>query len=487
MRLFPTVGTLNTPASRTAILQPVFSGEWGNPLPETPAYPDPLQSSAAGASARRFRVTQGASLAIPPVTIRDDDGNPILTYNGTETLSTEVWAGGNLPGDFAVPTTWISADDGTIQLSPISAAQTGGLAPGRYDGLTRLTPARADPIDVYRFTIDILSYAGTAAAPVYDSLVTVDWLEQQLPRATVERYRGQLGDAIAAATGAIESYCGRKLVLQQFDKVYRPGRTRKIYLDTWPVARITMVRTDLCVVATIQNTDVLTNQRATVEMTATTLGFVRIASGVQSNFLLTLNQFVTFADLIAAINADGGGWSATLANNQPSGSQPNLGAFAVSDLNLNPGVSGCLAQAYELQTYQRDIMRYIPNMDKGYIELTENVAQAFRYADRSYGQGFGWSWSSASDPRFAGVRCQYQAGYAIQAADIAAGYTPVPADLRRAVVFAVQAILETTPAPNVISETDGAYSYRLASEPVTLPRSVTQILMAGNYVSPRCG
>lgn len=130
-------------------------------------------------------------------------------------------------------------------------------------------------------------------------------------------------------------------------------------------------------------------------------------------------------------------------------------------------------QTVELRWYARDIVRYVLNDARGTIELTENLPSAFRYADRAWGAGYGWSWSAANEPRNAGVRAIYRAGYAVQSADLAAGYQPVPDDLQRLTLMAVQAGLEATAAPDRQSETSVVFGYqKAAGGPMALPRSV---------------
>jgi hypothetical protein len=97
-------------------------------------------------------------------TIRDQGGNPVA-YTGTETLTTTVWPGGARPALFSPATTWgTSPSTGAIQIT-ITAAETTSLAPGRYQLLTRVTAAGADPLDAYGATIQILGASGTQAAP----------------------------------------------------------------------------------------------------------------------------------------------------------------------------------------------------------------------------------------------------------------------------------------------------------------------------------
>lgn len=288
----------------------------------------------------------------------------------------------------------------------------------------------------------------------------------------------QLADVPAIVTAvsvAFEGLCRRPLALQDFDRVYRPGRARKIYLDTWPVVSCRL-RTDLVVALSIANTDATTNQVATVQKTPTKLLLTRIASGAAPIVAaLTLADSATVTALAAAVGALGGGWSAAVAS--------GMGPWAVSELNDDRETVGALLQAAELRVYARDINRWALDPARGIVELTENRPQEFRYPDRAYGNGYGWAWSAAAEPRHAGVRATYRAGYAVLPWDLGEGYEPVPEPIRRAAIMSVQATLDATPAPAIESETAGAYSYRLASAPAVIPDAAARLL--GPYINKR--
>lgn len=126
-----------------------------------------------------FEVRQGGSIGIQ-ATLRDANGNPETGYSGSEPLTTTVWPGGNRLISFSPTTTWDVPADATINIQ-ITDAQTTGLDPGRYEGLTRLGTT-GSLADVYEFTLDIWTYAGEVAAPptytTYNDLLKYgrDWL-----------------------------------------------------------------------------------------------------------------------------------------------------------------------------------------------------------------------------------------------------------------------------------------------------------------------
>lgn len=307
-------------------------------------------------------------------------------------------------------------------------------------------------------------------------LITLGQFLDALPNLTTDQ-QADAPAAITAATVLLESAARRPLAMRSIDRVYRPGRTRKIYLDSWPVP-VCRLRTDLVVGMTVSNTDTLTNQIATVQRTATTLVLYRCASGVESTSTLTLSSYATLQALADAVNGLGGGWTATTGT-----STANLNLYPISSLNLDYETVGALNQSAELRLYYRDVARFALDTERGVIELTENRPQEFRYPDRAWGVGYGWSWSSASEPRHAGVRAVYKAGYAVETADVNAGYQTVPDDLQRIAILTAKAVLDATPNLNVNRESDGTISYGLAEAFGPLPDSILRRL--GPYVSKR--
>jgi hypothetical protein len=110
-----------------------------------------------------YSLTAGSALTID-VTLKDSSGGPITTFNGTEALTTTVWPGGARASSFTAGTAWTSPGAGTFAIA-IGAADTAGLAAGRYQLLTRIQPGGQDPMDCYGCTIDVLASAGSAPAP----------------------------------------------------------------------------------------------------------------------------------------------------------------------------------------------------------------------------------------------------------------------------------------------------------------------------------
>jgi hypothetical protein len=82
--------------------------------------------------------------------------------------------------------------------------------------------------------------------------------------------------------------------------------------------------------------------------------------------------------------------------------------------------------------------------------------------------------------RFGGVRIVYRGGYAIEAADIAAGYEPPPGDLKKATVMTARSIQESAlTASPVIQQSVQGRSYSKTGASGVIPTEAMSIL--NNY------
>jgi hypothetical protein len=108
-------------------------------------------------------VTQGSRLQVK-ATLRDQLGQPLAGYDGTETLAAVVWPGGDRAASFDATATWVDAPAAAV-LVTMSAAETAALDPGRYELLVRVQAPGQDPDDAYGCAVDIIGAPGTGAAP----------------------------------------------------------------------------------------------------------------------------------------------------------------------------------------------------------------------------------------------------------------------------------------------------------------------------------
>ena len=415
------------------------------------------------------------------------------TWQGTETFSATISTGTGEAAMLTLTPVFTSGQTfpnsaATVDIA-FTAANFSALAPGGYIGVIGTTGGSAA---VAWFALRVLP--GAIGATILRTLCTPGQAMLLQPDLinTQDDIDG-LAPVLVAATRALETYCRRPLALTTFDRYYRPGRKRKIYLHGWPVAPGIKLTCDLVTALTITmqsgtatNADVSTSVASSTSLTPTTLTLNwQDNAGGSFTQPFTLATYSSIGALATAINAFGSNWLATVIGNSYNG-QP-LSQWPTSQLLHDPGYHGALGQSAEVFVYGRELTRFSLDTYKGTVELTENRPEEYRYADRAYGIGFGWSWSAAAEPKHANIRGQYQAGYAIAAADIAAGLEPVPEDLTLCTVATAQAMLRGLP---MIGPTEEQAvkdrSYKLKSDDLTsfIPKPIRAILDS-KYVNRR--
>lgn len=411
------------------------------------------------------------------LTAASRDGAVLGPFTGTETLTINLAPTQGAPITVSQSATWANAGTGTVNFV-LTAANSKLLSAGQvYQGEVICTPSASDPTCICWFTLTSIPSAGSGGLLIR-SLVELDEAINLLSFLSTQQ-QDMLGDALESATTALEALCRRTLVLTTFDRLYRPGRTRKIYLDAWPVAIMTApLSWGLDYAGTITNAS-KANQTASVSMTpasatsnaVTSITLNSTASGVvAAPIVLSLATYTTFSSLLTAVSAAGNGWQGSA----PSG-QYNL--YATSRLNYKAGPAGAIGNQIQLQLYNTDLCDYEVDTQRGVIELTQNFPEAFRYADRSFGMGYGFAWSGSSEPSNSNVRAQYRAGYAINQADIDLGYPAVPSTLRRACLYTACAILQGAPlAGPVQSQSVTGRSYTLRSDASVVPHEARVLL-----------
>ncbi len=146
-----------------------------------------------------FQVTAGSALVIDAV-LNSAPGIPATGFDGSETLETEVWPGGDRTASFAATTTWTDPAAAAVAIA-FTAAETLALSPGHYQLVTYYTVPGQDRKDGYGCTIDIAGGPGTAAAPrTYADYATLlrygrSWLRQLQTDDDEAGFAEQLGRA----------------------------------------------------------------------------------------------------------------------------------------------------------------------------------------------------------------------------------------------------------------------------------------------------
>src|SRR5947209_7511723 len=164
---------------------------------------------------------------------------------------------------------------------------------------------------------------------------------------------------ITACSRAIQRYCKRRFVTDTYDELYSGRGERCLYLRNFPLQSVQSVRYRPVTVLKITNTLANTPQ-ARVSVTKTGLKLVRVTSGVT-----TTDTSVTFAGNVTllavqnAVNALGGGWSASGQGYDPWPSADLYCPNGISGAN-DPGVEGqgalqCVGGSFaelKLHTYE---------------------------------------------------------------------------------------------------------------------------------------
>jgi hypothetical protein len=191
-----------------------------------------------------------------------------------------------------------------------------------------------------------------------------------------------LGVLVAAYSDAVRKYCRRDFSLQTYDELYDGTGDRRLFLRQYPLVSVASVRYRPVTVLKVQNTDTGTNQRATVQVTATGLTLVRVASGVVNtvpDMTLAFASYPTLSSLAAAVVALGGGWTAQVVGDAGGdyGLWPSADLFVAPSYGDGVTSQGALTargqnaelklHTYELAGYQFDprgwLLRAIPYTD----------------------------------------------------------------------------------------------------------------------------
>lgn len=256
----------------------------------------------------------------------------------------------------------------------------------------------------------------------------------------------------------------------------RPERGEPSYLALtgFPVNTVARVATGRVAALQVANTDTSTNQRATAALvtsgdpdigyTTTGLTLTRVASGVASTNTLTWASNVTVLAVANAINALGGGWTATLPTS--SGTIPNYQLFASSELVEPFGSQACLVAGTGASFYLwGSDLDFQVDLKRGYVILSSlNSVGGWGSLDPIFG-GF----SDTVDTAFGG---QFNTRYN-------AGWTVVPYPVQNAVMLLTQALYWDQQQSSVYSsEKIGDYQYTLNLIKELLPVGVVSSLIA---------
>jgi hypothetical protein len=186
----------------------------------------------------------------------------------------------------------------------------------------------------------------------------------------------------------------------------------------------------------------------------------RTVSGVPvAPVTITLASYATLAQLQAALG--GAGWTATSTagyDAYPASELVNVVSTGANTIGLGPN------QTVGLWLFDGSHTDYEVT-PKGKLRIQ---AAGTWTDDRT---------QSVRGRRFSGVRVVYRGGYAIEPADIATGYAPVPGDLKKAAVMIGRSIQESAlTASPVIQQSVQGRSYSKTGTSGVIPPEAMSIL-----------
>jgi hypothetical protein len=400
------------------------------------------------------RAVQGGSFAIT-------DTLSGGTFTGSETLAGTVSRGDGRAALFNFTPTWVDPTTRQIGIT-LSSDDLDAIGTGSYFINAGVVGGPIVSIGVLHIV------AGMSTGTGLRSLVTPSEAVAIIPDILVNPDQfDALPGLLADATTMMEVECERTLVLTNFDGIWPQsayGYTRTIELE-YPVADITKVQTQAVEAIRLQ---CITGERASVRIVPTSPTSRQIASVVLSRTVsgvpatpvtITLASYATLAQLQAALQV--AGWTATSTagyDAYPATELVNVASTGANTIGLGPN------QTVGLWLFDGSHTDYEVTK-KGVLRIQ---AAGTWTDDRT---------QSVQGRRFSGVRVVYRGGYAIEPADVAAGYEPAPGDLKKAAVMIGRSIQESAlTASPVIQQSVSGRSYSKTGTSGVIPPEAMSIL-----------
>ena len=271
-----------------------------------------------------------------------------------------------------------------------------------------------------------------------------------------------LASLITAASDAIRRVCNRDFTQSSYTEYYSGGIyiREPLRLRQFPVLEITRVASNPRSALRVQNTDSVTNQRATVETTTSSLRLFRVAAATPVANDLPFSTYPTITSLASAVNALGAGWSATIVD--------NFANWPSADLKPLQGAATALFGGRDLELYTEDLQPFLtwppgdPFGDEaGYQALT------------------GWRLDDETGELFA----RFPRGQLNVRIDYTAGFATIPQPVQEACVQLVQDLYNAGLVNNTLKKaTLGTGSFELKDEKKTVSLSGKVSLLLAPYV-----
>jgi hypothetical protein len=282
-------------------------------------------------------------------------------------------------------------------------------------------------------------------------LITTDRAVQNAALAALQASAPDyLASLITAASDTIRRRCNRDFVQNVYTEYYSGGiyKNAPIRLRQFPVLEVTRVAANPLPALRVMNLDSASNQRATVETTASGLTLFSMASGVPTTVSLGYATYPTIGALAGAINILGAGWSATV---QPQGITGDFAKWPSADFKPLQGAVNVLVGGACLEVYSEDLqsMNHWPG-DAG------DEGGSWRTA--------GWRLDEETGELFG----RFPRGQLNIRIDYSAGFAAVPQPIQEATVQLVQDLYQASLVNNTLKKaTLGASSVELKSDTST--------------------
>jgi hypothetical protein len=315
------------------------------------------------------------------------------------------------------------------------------------------TPAVSDSADGPVATLPDFAWQGPS--PAGTDLISLETAASALSELDLTAAQlAYLPRVITAASDAVRRSCGdRDFDLRQYDRIFALGLDGGVSLPQIPVQKVSRVAAGRAPALTIVNTDRSTNQRATVEfecsgdesvgITYTGILLARKASGVTATAPLEFASYPTIAALAAAVNALGGGWSATTA--------AGFEAWGTDELIAQDDTAQDTFSGATLDVWANDLQGC--KVAKRTGELDVSSGRVLGVDGPRWGPG--WEVFELDEREaYSKVRVVYTAGFAT-----------IPAPVQQAVAMTAAAMFSALMTdPRLASSSDGDFSYDVAVE-----------------------
>jgi hypothetical protein len=362
-------------------------------------------------------------------------------FTGSETLAGTITRGDGRSALLSFTPTWVDPAARQIGIA-LSSADLDAIGIGAFIVNAGVLGGPIISVGVLHVVV------GSSVTTGLRSLVTPAEAVAVIPDILVnpDQYDALPG-LLADATKTIEQECERVLVLTDFDGLWPQsgyGRTRTIELE-YPVADLTKVQTQAIEAIRLRCT---TGERAGVRIVPTSPTSRQVASVILTRTVsgvpvapvtVTLAGYPTLALLQAALQVTG--WTVEVTGGYeayPASELVNVAGPGGNTIGIGPN------QTVGLWLFDGSDVDY---------EVTPRGILRIEGA----GSGTDDSNRSVRGRRFSAIRVVYRGGYAIEQADVAAGYEAPPGDLKKATVMTARSIQESalTASPVIQQKVEG--------------------------------